>query len=168
MSEQNSRRNHPFLNKKPKGVSILRSSFRNVRSAQRHHVTPFQFGLYHVVALLRFLRGISLASLFAILSIFGWSDLLQILRKQAAFSFAVFCIIIFLQEFMSKGTNKWLEQPRTTSNLKQWSLYRVIPILRFFISSNGWTLHDDQCQPWFSNLSCFESSKTSHSQKPSL
>ena len=39
--------------------------------------------------------SISLASLFTSLSIFGWSDLLQILRKQAAFSFAVLCIIMF-------------------------------------------------------------------------
>ena len=37
----------------------------------------------------------SLASLFTSLSIFGWSDLLQILRKQAAFSFAVLFIIMF-------------------------------------------------------------------------
>ena len=42
MSEQNSRRNHPFPNKKPKGVTILRSSFRNVRSAQRHHVMTME------------------------------------------------------------------------------------------------------------------------------
>ena len=42
----------------------------------------FQFGLYRVVALLSFLRSISLASLFTSLSIFGWSDLLQILRRQ--------------------------------------------------------------------------------------
>ena len=56
----------------------------------------FQFGLYHVVARLSFLRSISLASLFTSLSIFGWSDLLQTaLRRQAAFSFAVLCIIIF-------------------------------------------------------------------------
>ena len=33
------------------------------------------------------------------LSIFGSSDLLQILRKQAAFSFAVPCIIMFFQYF---------------------------------------------------------------------
>ena len=51
-------------------------------------------GLYHVVVPLSFLRSISLASLFAILSIFGWSDLLQIQRKQAAFSFAILCIIM--------------------------------------------------------------------------
>ena len=44
---------------------------------------------------LSFQRSISLASLFTCLSIFGWSDLLQILRKQAAFSFAVLCIIMF-------------------------------------------------------------------------
>ena len=36
-----------------------------------------------------------LASLFATLSIFGRSDLLQILRLQAAFSFAVLCIVMF-------------------------------------------------------------------------
>ena len=55
----------------------------------------FQFGLYRVVAPLSFLRSISLASLFTSLSIFGWSDLLQILRRRAAFSFAVLCIIMF-------------------------------------------------------------------------
>ena len=55
----------------------------------------FQFGLYRVIAPLSFQRSISLASLFTSLSIFGWSDLLQILRKQAAFSFAVLCIIMF-------------------------------------------------------------------------
>ena len=55
----------------------------------------FQFGLYRVVAPLSFLRSISLASLFAILSIFGWSDLLQILLKQAAFSFALLYTIMF-------------------------------------------------------------------------
>ena len=55
----------------------------------------FQFGLYHVIAPLSFLPSISLASLFASLSIFGWSDLLEIQRKQAAFSFlAVRCIIM--------------------------------------------------------------------------
>ena len=62
-------------------------------------ILGFQFGLYHVTAPLSFLRSISLASLFAILSIFGWLDLLQILRLQAAFSFAVLfpylCIIMF-------------------------------------------------------------------------
>ena len=56
-------------------------------------IVGFQFGLYHVVAPLSFSRSISLASLFAILSIFGWSDLLQILRLRAAFSFGVLCII---------------------------------------------------------------------------
>ena len=55
----------------------------------------FQFGLYRVVAPLSFLCSISLASLFAILSIFGWSDPLQFPRKQAAFSFAVLCIIMY-------------------------------------------------------------------------
>ena len=53
----------------------------------------FQFGLYRVVAPLSSLRSITLASLFTSLSIFGWSDLLQILRTQAAFLFAVLCII---------------------------------------------------------------------------
>ena len=42
-------------------------------------IVGFQFGLYHVVAPLSFSRSIRLA-LFVILSIFGWSDLLQILR----------------------------------------------------------------------------------------
>ena len=37
----------------------------------------------------------SIMSLFAILSIFGWSDLLQILCLQAAFSFEVLCIMMF-------------------------------------------------------------------------
>ena len=54
-----------------------------------------QFELYHVIAPLSFQRSISLASLFVILFIFGWSDLLQILRSQAAYSFAVLCIIMF-------------------------------------------------------------------------
>ena len=35
------------------------------------------------------------AACLRLLSIFGLSDLLQILRKQAAFSFAVLCIIMF-------------------------------------------------------------------------
>ena len=52
-----------------------------------------QFGLYRVVAPLSFLRSISVAPLFISLSIFGWSDLLQILCRQAAFSFAVLYII---------------------------------------------------------------------------
>ena len=47
------------------------------------------------VAPLSFSRSISLASLFLILSIFGWSDLLQILHLRAAFSFAVLCIFMF-------------------------------------------------------------------------
>ena len=40
------------------------------------------------------IRSSRLASLFSSLSIFGWSDLLQILRKPAAFSFAVLCTVI--------------------------------------------------------------------------
>ena len=48
---------------------------------KREAIVGFQFGLYHVVVPLSFLFSINLASLFAILSIFGWSDLLQILRK---------------------------------------------------------------------------------------
>ena len=55
----------------------------------------FQYGPYRVVAPLSFQSSISLASLFTSLSIFGWSDILQILRRQAAFSFAVLCIIMF-------------------------------------------------------------------------
>ena len=47
------------------------------------------FELYRVVAPLSFLRTITLVSLFTSLSNFGWSNLLQILRRQAAFSFAV-------------------------------------------------------------------------------
>ena len=57
-------------------------------------ILGFQFGLYYVVVPLSFLRSISLASLFTSLSIFGWSDLLQILRKLAAFSFPVLDIIV--------------------------------------------------------------------------
>ena len=45
--------------------------------------------------------SISLASLITILSIFGWSDLLQILRKQAAFSFAVLIIMFFEEKDLS-------------------------------------------------------------------
>ena len=56
-------------------------------------ILGFQFGLYHAVAPLSSLRSISLASLFAIISFFCWSDL-QILREQAAFSFVVLCIIM--------------------------------------------------------------------------
>ena len=41
----------------------------------------------------RLIQRRRLASLFAFLSIFGWSDLLQILRKQTAFSFTVLCIL---------------------------------------------------------------------------
>ena len=63
----------------------------------------FQFGLYLVVAPLSFLPSISLASLFTSLSIFGWSDILQILRRQAAFSFAVVCII---STILSMSNNK--------------------------------------------------------------
>ena len=59
-------------------------------------IIGFQFGLYHVVAPLSFLRSISLASVFTSLSIFSSSDLLQILRRQAAFSFAVLCTIMFI------------------------------------------------------------------------
>ena len=58
-------------------------------------ILGFQFGLYHAVVPLSFRRSISLASLFTSLSIFGGSDLLQILRKPAAFSIAVLCIIVF-------------------------------------------------------------------------
>ena len=49
----------------------------------------FQLGLCDVVSPLSFLRSISLA--LSSLSIFGWSDLLQILRKPVAFSFAFLC-----------------------------------------------------------------------------
>ena len=38
------------------------------------------------------------------LSMFGWSDLLQILRKQAAFSFAVLCIIMYPLRLISGGS----------------------------------------------------------------
>ena len=41
------------------------------------------------------LRTTYLASLSSSLSIFDWSDLLQILRKPEAFSFAVLCIVVF-------------------------------------------------------------------------
>ena len=55
-----------------------------------------QFGLYHVDAPLSFLFSVSPPSLFAILSIFGSSNLLQILGiKQAAFLFAVLYVIVF-------------------------------------------------------------------------
>ena len=60
-------------------------------------ILGFQFGLYHVV---NCPVSISRASLYAILSTFGWSDLLQILRKQAAFSFAVLCIIMFFYKIL--------------------------------------------------------------------
>ena len=89
----------------------------------------FQFGLYHVVARLSFLRSISLASLFTSLSIFGWSDLLQTLRRQAAFSFAVLCIIIF--NFSEKY------EPRKADCLIKWLFllminqrdYELIPLV---------------------------------------
>ena len=47
-------------------------------------ILGFQFRLYHVDVPLSFLRRISIASVYTILSIFGWSDLLQILRRPAA------------------------------------------------------------------------------------
>ena len=62
------------------------------------HGCNLAFSLDSTVSLPRywsFLRSISPASLFTSLSIFGWSDLLQILRRQAAFSFAVLCITMF-------------------------------------------------------------------------
>ena len=60
-------------------------------------ILAFQFGLYYVVVPLSFLHSITPASLFSGPSIFGWWDLLQILRKPVAFSFAVhvLCIIVF-------------------------------------------------------------------------
>ena len=65
-----------------------------------------QFELYHFVVPLSFLRSISLASLFSCLSIFGWSDLLQFLRKPAAFSFAVLCIIVFIHAMVNWHLSK--------------------------------------------------------------
>ena len=71
-------------------------------------ILGFQSGLYHVVAPLSFLRSISPATLFAILSILGLSDLFQILRKLAAFSFAVLCIIVFkLKHRLRPGTRDY-------------------------------------------------------------
>ena len=58
-------------------------------------ILGFQFGLYYDVDPLSFLRSISPALLFSRLSIFGWPDLLQILRKPSAFSFVVLCIIVY-------------------------------------------------------------------------
>ena len=71
----------------------------------------FPFGLYRVVSPLSFLRSISLASLFTSRSIFGWSDLLQILRIQAAFSFAVLCIIMYknIWRMINKIASIWGE-----------------------------------------------------------
>ena len=52
-----------------------------------------RFGLYHVAVVLIFLRSpISLAEIWVIY-IFGWLDLLHILRIPAAFSFAVPCLL---------------------------------------------------------------------------
>ena len=51
-------------------------------------ILRFQFGLSHIVSPSSFLRSISLA-LFPSLSIFGWSDLLQMLRKRTANSLSV-------------------------------------------------------------------------------
>ena len=62
-------------------------------SCPRLQFLVFSLDSYHVP--LSFIRSISLASLFTSLSIFGWSDLLQILRKPAALSFAVLYIIVF-------------------------------------------------------------------------
>ena len=58
--------------------------------------------LHYGPTMLSFLRSIRLASLFTSLSIFGWSDLLQTLRRQAAFSFAVLCIIITVWYFWGR------------------------------------------------------------------
>ena len=60
-------------------------------------ILGFQFGLYHVVPL-SFLRS-NINQLCIIVTflvfIFSCSDLSQILRKPATFSFAVLCIIVF-------------------------------------------------------------------------
>ena len=66
-----------------------KGKFRDWTKLSTVEILGFLFGLYVVVPL-SFLRVISLASL---LSIIGWSGLLQILRKPAAFSFAVLCIV---------------------------------------------------------------------------
>ena len=68
---------------------------RNSRKMSTVAILGFHFGRYHDVAPLSFLRNISLASLLSSLTIFDWSDLLQILRKPAAFSFEILCIIVF-------------------------------------------------------------------------
>ena len=62
-------------------------------SCPRLQFLAFSTGLYHVVAPLDFLRSIRLASLLTSLSIFSWSDLLQILRKQVAWHHCVYCLI---------------------------------------------------------------------------
>ena len=78
-------------------VDQLNTSFSSLHRADETQQDPNSCPLLQFLAFslyLSYLRSISLASLFTSLSIFGRSDLLQILRKQVAFSFAVLCIII--------------------------------------------------------------------------
>ena len=100
--------------------AIFRPCCRNSRPRLQF---GFQFELYRVVAPLSFLRSISLASLFTSLSIFGWSDLLQILRRQAAFSFAVLWIIIFNTRRASAIFTGQIERRHNLPNMAN-DLYR--------------------------------------------
>ena len=86
-------------------------------------ILGFQFGLYHAVAPLSFLRSISLALLFAILSIFGWPDLFRSyvnrqhfrLRPFASLCFSNNLVIFFLVgTFLMPCENVSFFQGRTT------------------------------------------------------
>ena len=66
------------------------------RKNQEYHVVSAVIWKLTKTVPLSLLRSFSLASMFTSLSIFGWSDLLQILRKPAAFSFVVLYIILFI------------------------------------------------------------------------
>jgi len=68
-------------------------------------ILGFQFGLYHVVVPLSFLRSNQPCLIFMFL-LFGWSDLLQVLRTPDTFSFAVSCIIVFNHNHACKRQNK--------------------------------------------------------------
>ena len=70
------------------------------RKNQEYHVVSAVIWKLTKTVPLSLLRSFSLASMFTSLSIFGWSDLLQILRKPAAFSFLVLYIIVFIFYFI--------------------------------------------------------------------
>ena len=68
-------------------------------------ILGYYFGLYHVIVPLSFLRS-NQTCFIAMFLFIGWSDLLQILRTPAAFSFAVSCIIVFNHNHACNRQNK--------------------------------------------------------------